>query len=503
MLLTGDGSGRRFVADQNGFVYQIHSDGGLSTFLDLTTATDLVANQGQKGLSSFAFHPDYFDPEAAGFGRFYTASSQTVSSGLPDYAVPAGAPTSHHSVLHEWQVDPTDADAIDPTSAREILRIAEPYGDHNVGQIGFDPTASPADPHYGLLFIAMGDGGNGEPCCPRAVVDPLFQGQDLSSPLGTLLRIDPLQDGSSAYGIPSDNPFANDGDSQTLGEIFAYGLRNPHRFSFDTGDVAGLLVSDIGQASVEEINRIVAGGNYGWSEREGTFLLMHDNEVEVFPLPPDDASNGFTYPVIQYDHDEGDRAISAGYVYRGTKVGPTRDQYVFGDLVSGRIFVAPATLLDGSGLVAFSELRLIDASDHTPRTLLEMVGDGIAAPRADLRFGRDDEGETYLLTKRDGRVRLIVQSPSCQDGVDNDGDGRIDADGGTAWGLLPGEVTDPDPQCLQSGEPAPWRTRERSRGCGLGGEVALLLLTPRWLTRRWGTGGRRGTCETRAPRAGR
>jgi hypothetical protein len=171
--------------------------------------------------------------------------------------------------------------------------------------------------------------------------------------------------------------------------------------------------------------------------------------------------------------------------------------------VSGRLFLAPAALLDGSALVGFSELRLIDATDYTPRTLLEMVGDGVAAPRADLRFGRDDDGEIYLLTKRDGRVRLIVQSPSCQDGVDNDGDGRIDADGGTAWGLLPGEVTDPDPQCLQSGEPAPWRTRERSRGCGLGGEVALLLLTPRWLTRRWGTGGRRGTCETRAPRAGR
>jgi hypothetical protein len=331
----------------------------------------------------------------------------------------------------------------------------------------------------------MGDGGNGEPCCPRAVVDPLFLGQDLSSPLGTLLRIDPLQAGANAYGIPADNPFVSDGDPQTLAEIWAYGLRNPHRFSWDTGGVAGLLVSDIGQANVEEINRVEAGGNYGWSEREGTFLLMHDDEVEVFDLPPDDASNGFVYPVIQYDHDEGDRAISGGYVYRGTRALPLLGRYVFGDLVSGRLFSARADLLDGSGLVPFSELRLIDTGDYTPRSLLEMVGDGVAAPRADLRFGLDDEGEIYLLTKRDGRIRRLVRSPACQDGFDNDGDGKIDADGGVAWGLPAEELTEPDANCLLNGEPVPWRIREqRKRHCGLGGELVLLLLAPPWLRRR-------------------
>jgi glucose/arabinose dehydrogenase len=486
MLLTGDGSGRRFVADQNGPIYQIHGDGSLSMFLDVAAATALVANQGQKGVSSFAFHPDYFVPGAPGLGRFYTASSQPTSSGSPDYPVPAGAPTSHHSVLHEWQVDAADPEAIDPTSAREVLRIGEPYGDHNVGQIGFDPNSGPASPDHGLLYIAMGDGGNGEPCCPRAVVDPLFLGQDLSHPLGTLLRIDPLQDGGDAYRIPTSNPFADDGDPATLGEIWAYGLRNPHRFSFDRGGDGALFVSDIGQASLEEVNRVEGGGNYGWSEREGTFLLMHDNEVEVFALPLDDASYGFSYPVIQYDHDEGDRAISGGYVYRSTQVPQIAGQYVFGDLASGRVFYAPADLLDGSGPIGFAELRLIDAADHTPKSLREMVGDGVAASRADLRFGFDDAGEIYLVTKQDGRVRRIAKSPACQDGLDNDGDGRIDADGGVSMGLPPEEVTEPDPNCFAGGSPAPWKTRERARGCGLGGEAAWLLLAAAWLSRRLG-----------------
>ena len=106
---------------------------------------------------------------------------------------------------------------------REVLRIEQPYDDHNVGQIAFNPNSNPEDPDYGLLYIAMGDGGNFG-CCPLAAVDPHFVGQDRSSPLGTLLRFDPLEaEGGAAYQIPADNPFATDGDPDTLGEIYAYG----------------------------------------------------------------------------------------------------------------------------------------------------------------------------------------------------------------------------------------------------------------------------------------
>ena len=248
-------------------------------------------------------------------------------------------------------------------------------------------------------------------CCPRPSVDPWFVGQDLSSPLGALLRIDPLEPamGGGGYSVPTGNPFADDGDVDTLAEIWAYGLRNPHRFSWDRGGAERLFISDIGQANVEEINLGSPGANYGWSEREGTFLVMHFNENDVFALPGNDASFGYTYPVIQYDHDEGDRAISGGYVARGGVLGPALEgHYIFGDLPSGRVFHAPAATLDGSGQASFQVLRLIDQGTGMESTLLEMVGGGSPASRADLRFGRDDAGSLYLLTKQDGSVRRLV-----------------------------------------------------------------------------------------------
>jgi hypothetical protein len=424
MLLAGDGSGRRFVADQNGLVLQLHADDSISVFLDLAAATSLLADQAQRGLSSFAFHPDYFAPGAAGEGRFYTASSQPTGSGTPDYPVPAGAPESHHSVVHEWTVG-ADPDAIDPASVRELLRVGETYGDHNIGQIAFDPNALPGQPDRGLLFIALGDGGN--VCCPRPSVDPHFVGQDLSTPLGTILRIDPLEGAGAPYTIPADNPFASDGDPLTLGEIWAFGLRNPHRFAWDRGGSGRMLISDIGQANVEEINLGQAGANYGWSEREGTFLVMHSNERDVFALPPDDATHGYTYPVIQYDHDEGDRAISGGYVLRGAAGGELAGRYVFGDLPSGRVFHASLDDLDGSGRAPFELLRLIDAADEQEKSLLEMIGGGTPAPRADLRFGLDDSGRLYLVTKRDGAVRRLLPAGAA-----------VPATGGLELGVLAG-----------------------------------------------------------------
>ena len=407
MMLTGDGTGRIFVADQNGSVLQIHPGGSTSVFLDLGAATSLVANQSQKGVNGFAFHPDYHVPGAPGHGKFYTASSQSVASGTPDFPVPAGAATDHHSVIHEWDVSP-DPEAIDPASARELLRIGQPFRDHNVGQIGFNPNAGPGHPDAGLLFIAFGDGGNVG--SPRPSVDPHFVGQDLASPLGTILRIDPLEPagGGAAYTAAGTNPFANDGDPLTLAEIWAYGLRNPHRFSFDTGGVGSMLLSDIGQANVEEINLGALGANYGWSEREGTFLVMHFDSLQVFPLPAGDASLGYSYPVIQYDHDEGDNAISGGYVHRGAIGSELQGAYIFGDLVSGRVFHAPLAALDGSGQAGIEVLRLVDSADGQEKSLLEMIGGGVPAPRADLRFGRDDLGRIYLLTKRDGVVRRLL-----------------------------------------------------------------------------------------------
>ncbi len=423
MTLVGDGSGRRFVADQNGLVYQLDANGSLSVFLNLNSASDLVANQGQKGLSSIAFHPDYHQFGTSGHRKFFTVSAQTAASGAPDYPVPAGAPTSHHSVIHEWTVSSINPDAIDPLSVREILRIGQPYGDHNIAQISFVPNIAPTHPDYGMLYIAMGDGGNFG-CCPRASVDPHFVGQNLASPLGKVLRIDPLvpDGGAAAYTIPTTNPFASDGDPSTLAEIWAFGLRNPHRFSWDTGGAGRMYISDIGQSNIEEINIGAIGANYGWSEREGTFLVQHDNELDVFQLPPDDHTYNYTYPVIQYDHDEGDRAVSGGYVYRGTASSRLTGEYIFGDLRSGRVFHAAESALGGNGQAAFAVLRLIDGATNQEKSLLEIIGGATPAPRADLRFGRDDSGRIYMVTKRDAAIRMIVPLAV----GDINGDGSID-----------------------------------------------------------------------------
>jgi hypothetical protein len=156
------------------------------------------------------------------------------------------------------------------------------------------------------------------------------------------------------------------------------------------------------------VNLGEAGANYGWSMREGTYLVVHDNEHDVFALPPGDATLGFTYPVLHYDHDEDDHAISGGYVYRGTTIPELVGEYVFGDLVSGRIFHAPVSALDGTGQAVFEELRLIDATDQVEKSLLEIIGGDGPAPRADLRFGIDGAGEIYLVTKRDGKIRRLM-----------------------------------------------------------------------------------------------
>ena len=133
--------------------------------------------------------------------------------------------------------------------------------------------------------------------------------------------------------------------------------------------------------------------------------------MEVFPLPRDDDANSYDYPVMQYDHDGGVRAISGGYVYRGSIPSRLQGEYVFGDLVTGQIFHAPAAALNGSGQTPFEVLRLIDTADNQEKTLLEIVGGGTPAPRADLRFGIDDAGNIYLVTRQDGAIRMLVPIP--------------------------------------------------------------------------------------------
>jgi glucose/arabinose dehydrogenase len=400
---AGDGSGRLFVNDMRGKLWVIENGSVAPTpFLDLAAALgsafDTVGSQ--VGFSTFAFHPDFASPGAPGYGKLYTSHSE-VPGPTPDFPSPL-ANTTHHSVLSEWSLDPDDPTRIDPASKRDLLRVAEPTRDHNIGQIGFDPNAAPGSAERGLLYVAFGDGGmllGGE-------VDPARTAQDRSDPFGSILRIDPLGTGSAngAYGIPSGNPFVGNTEG-ALEETWAFGFRNPHRFSWDTGGDGKLLISDIGQAQIEEIEVGVAGANYGWSEREGMFVVVHDDPSILLPLPSDDAQFGYTYPAAQYDHDEG-AAVVGGFVYRGALMPALQGRYVFGDLVNGRIFSVDADSLANGSPAEIDELTLFYEGEE--RTLLEILGNDF---RADLRFGMDAEGELYVLTKRDGMVRRLVPEP--------------------------------------------------------------------------------------------
>jgi glucose/arabinose dehydrogenase len=442
-----DNSDRLFVLDSRGGV-RIIDNGVASTdiFLNLSGVPNkigqpdidlVVGNFGQQGMGGFAFHPDYANPGTDGFGKFYTTHSDN-QAGKPTPDFPSPGSTVHHSVITEWQVDPLNPNAIDANSRRELLRIGQPFADHNMQQIGFNPLSNPGDPDYGMMYVSVGDGGNNSPPIPT---DPFQGGQNPGTPLGSILRIDPLGNNAANgnYGIPIDNPFVGDPDLQhtltidesltpqdeTLGEVWAYGLRNPHRFSWDTGinGTANMFISDIGQASIEEINLGTPGANFGWREREGTFATDPFNENTLNPLPANDALFGYTYPAAQYDHDEG-FAIVGGSVYRGQALSTLQGKYIFGDLVNGRIFYT-----DADDMTAGTPGNQADVHELTlfyngsEQTLKQIMGN---APRADLRFGVDNEGEIYVIAKRTGQILRLVPQTSIPGDLDADGFVGID-----------------------------------------------------------------------------
>ncbi len=400
-----DGSGRLFANDLRGKLYAIDA-AGVHTYLDLAALRPaLKTSPGlATGFVSLAFHPAF-----ATSGRFYTVHTE-FAGGVPTTHGPAlPAPIAHHSVLTEWTAASPAANAFSGGS-RELLRVAAPHHFHNLGELAFDPTAGPGNANYGLLYIGNGDYGSVERGQPEQL-------QRLDTVFGALLRIDPLG-GSGApysYGIPASNPFASDADPSTLGEIYAYGLRNAHRLSWSTTGFGGPFVSDVGEDHLEEINLPAAGANYGWPVREGNRALDPDTDPgTVFPLPPNDATFGFRYPVAQYDHEEGS-AIAGGFVYEVDAASRLHGKFVFGDIVNGRIFYADAGAMyaaddaDPATTASVYELTLLRAGVET--TLLDVVRTATARPgltRVDLRFATDLAGNLYVTTKQDGFVRRLI-----------------------------------------------------------------------------------------------
>ncbi|PYX56057.1 MAG: glucose dehydrogenase [Acidobacteria bacterium] len=332
-----DGTGRLFIVEQGGTIRIIQRGALLpGPFLNIT---NLVEWGGEEGLLGLVFHPLYKTN-----GRFFVNYTRRVNGQL-------------QTVIAEYHVSSTDPNKADPRR-KKILVIDQPFDNHNGGQLAFVPDK--------FLYIALGDGGS--------VGDPLGNGQKLGTLLGKLLRIN--VDSGTPYVILPDNPFV--GNPSARGEIWAYGLRNPWRFSFDRGGTHRLFAGDVGQDNYEEVDIIRRGRNYGWNIMEG---------FHCYPPPTANCDMmGLTTPIAEYSHSLGE-AIIGGYVYRGSAMPALQGIYVFGDYLSGKVWglreVLPGTW---------------------QRVLLLSSGKIISA------FGQDASGELYLLDYTNGIVYRLVQA---------------------------------------------------------------------------------------------
>ena len=404
---ANDRSGRLFVNDIRGLIYVFKEDQmEPKTFLNLHAILGNTATSVEHKSFGFAFHPDFAKEGTQGYGRIYTISRDYAGVNpvrdIPYFKHPLS--TEHHQdVISEWRLDPNNPDQIDPNSARELMRIGQVSVDHTTADLGFNPNVHPDDPDYGKLYISFGDGGNGPTGPPEEYADPFDMAQNLSTIQGTIVRINPLPGDDKPYQIPKDNPFV--GQDGYLPEIWAYGFRNPLNMSWDVGGNKALYVNDIGLNHIEEINIVKWGGNYGWADLEGTFLVDRRDNNRLY-YPPKNLKKEYISPIAMYDHSEG-FAVVGGYVYRGELIPELFGKYIFGDIKIGRIFYIDVDEPRLKGTFArIQELTLMQ--NGKPVTLFDLVKTN--TDRVDLSFGQDEDGEIYILTKQDGMVRKIVDT---------------------------------------------------------------------------------------------
>jgi glucose/arabinose dehydrogenase len=396
-----DHSRRKFTPDLNGNLYFL-KNGVPHVYLDVrANFPQFFSGQGLgSGFGFVAFHPDF-----ARNGKFYTTHSEAfaaLTDATPDFTQ---AKAVIQSVVTEWTASNPRADVFSGTH-REILRIGFASFIHAIQQISFNPTATRRDADFGLMYLAVGEGGQGV-----NGTDP----QNLAIPFGKIIRIDPMGKNSAngKYGVPASNPFTR--TPGALHEIYAYGMRDPHRFTWDTGGTHRLFLGHIGEKDVEGVWDILPGDNLGWSEREGSFLFDRANPCNLFPLPANDAMFGYVYPLAEFDHNpppdlpcqaDVGHAISGGVVYRGRTAPALFGKYVFGDLVDGRIFYTNEREMQRNlPRATIHEMKLFDPSGRL-MTMQELVGD----TRVDLRFSSDDNDDLYVISKANGKIWKVTDA---------------------------------------------------------------------------------------------
>jgi glucose/arabinose dehydrogenase/mono/diheme cytochrome c family protein len=375
------------VEDLQGKIYILNDRNQPEVYFDATNHfKNFVTAPGfATGLGSFAFHPDY-----AKNGLFYTTHTEPGKTATADFAYADSIPVRFQWVITEWTVDDPRSRAF-AGKPRELLRVNVVGQIHGMQEIAFNPYAKPTDADYGLMYIGIGDGGaveQGYPFVPR----------NKNHIWGKVIRIDPTGRTSKngQYGIPKSNPYI---DKDGLDEVYAEGFRNPNRISW-TKD-GRMLVSNIGQRQIESLYLLKPAQNYGWPDREGTFLIESPaNTNSVYPLPKNDVTYGYSYPVVQFDHDEGN-AIMGGFEYTGSQVPQLRGKYIFGEIVRGRVFYVNLNEIREGSQTTIHEFPLqIDGKQTTLKELSK-------ANKVDLRIGQDAFGEIYLFTKDDGMMYKV------------------------------------------------------------------------------------------------
>ena len=336
---AGDGTNRIFIVEKKGIIKVLQNNPDAAEakiFLDIESRVN--SSKSESGLLGLAFHPNFTEN-----GLFYV---------YYNYG-------NLYSRIAEFRVT-SNPDSADENSERSLLVLQQPYSNHNGGMVSFGPD--------GYLYIGLGDGGSGG--------DPDGNGQNPKTLLGTILRIDVnASSGNFNYGIPPDNPFAGNQDGLRE-EIWAYGLRNPWRFSFD--NLTGLLyAADVGQNKYEEVDIIVKGGNYGWKIMEGFHCFSPSSGCDT---------TGLIMPIHEYDHNEG-YSITGGYVYRGSNPGLSDLQgaYIYGDYVTKKIWA-----LRYNGTAVMDNVLLL------------------TCPSSISSFGEDENKEIYVIGYNDGKIYMIV-----------------------------------------------------------------------------------------------
>lgn len=398
-LVAEPGNNRRlWVNDQRGQIYIVTYDGGeVTQYIDVDDYGVQVSDENrEQGMQSFALHPDFNRSGAPGYGKFYTWTDSINTRPQPDYVPRDTSLDDHDIVLHEWTANTPMAATYDGGAPRELLRIQQPYRNHNGGQIGFNTLAEPGDADYGMLYVSNGDGGSGG--------DPMNMAQDLGSIFGKMLRIDPLGNNgpNGQYGIPADNPFV--GNNAALDEIYAYGIRNAQNFVWDA-DSGNLYLSDIGQNIVEEVSLVPRGGNLGWNTWEASYRF--ENGVINLSNPRGDSS--VTYPIVEWDHTDPilqNRGAASGLlIYRDDEISSLEDTLLFADLVSGEIFYVDANTMPSS----YQAIRRVLFNDGgQAKTLLQLIQENEGAPRADPRIDAGPFNSIFILNKGDGIIRKLV-----------------------------------------------------------------------------------------------